>query len=339
MKTLIWTASAVAVAAAAGLHLTMGPAGDTSLLLAIIFWTAVTQGVIALCAAAELAEGDWIKPVKDSLLKIWPLLAMFPVAFLVYGLDLHHYKWHHHQTAWMEPRLFLWRNVAALALTFVAGASYANASMKKSPRTGVFAVVYLFFFVVTQSLVGMDWVMSFEYPFISTMLPALFFIESIFAGIALTVLFTAVLVMKGRTDKFATMKDAATLMFGFSLLWAGLFFAEYLTIWYANIPEEVAFFHKRVNDHFALGLMVYSFAGYFLLPFISLIPSRSRSSPAWLLVVVTSIFSALLVRKLFFLVPVSNVSFPLTTVHWLLLGAPVVLFAIAALKTELTAES
>ena len=77
--------------------------------------------------------------------------------------------------------------------------------------------------------------------------------EAFYTGLALLGIIAAYLVF-GNLDKEKpvkkVMKDAATFMFGFALAWAGLFFAQYLVIWYGNIPHETIFFTKRMDHSF-----------------------------------------------------------------------------------------
>src|SRR4030067_2605156 len=94
-----------------------------------------------------------------------------------------------------------------------------------------------------------DWVMSLMYPWISTLLGGYFFIDSLFGGCALSAILYVFLYGRrqrieepeGRSD----MKDLAILLFGFSLLWAGLFYSQFLVIWDGHIPEEESFLAAR----------------------------------------------------------------------------------------------
>ncbi|MEI8314960.1 MAG: hypothetical protein WCG79_05860 [Verrucomicrobiota bacterium] len=97
---------------------------------------------------------------------------------------------------------------------------------------------------VVKTLVAVDWVMSFDYPWVSTMLPAIYMIECLYAGLALA----GILCFFASGDypiEPATGPSTIQprMLFGFALFWSGLTFAQYLTIWYGNIPEEVVFFH------------------------------------------------------------------------------------------------
>ncbi len=313
----------VSLVVASVLHLFVAGPADTSLLLALIFWSGVGQGALALVATVELGEGEWLGALRDRLLGLYPALLVFPLAFAVFAADVHLYQWSHHQTAWLEPTFFLVRSVGLLALTFVVGYWFARAARNRLPSKGILAVVYLAVFVVTQSLAGVDWVMSFEFPWISTMFPALFFVEAIFSAIAVAVIVAALNYRKDRTTE-PVLRDAATLMFGFSLLWGGLFFAQYLTIWYGNIPEEVVFFTKRLATPTSTALFVYVVLAAFAVPFTALISRRVKTSVPLVIFLACLVLSGLLVEKVVYLLPVADLSPIWAPVQLAVLGVPVV---------------
>ena len=117
------------------------------------------------------------------------------------------------------------------------------------------------------------------------------------------------------------MRDA-TLMLGFSLLWAGLFFAQYLTIWYGNIPEEVGFIYRRVSEPPLSYLSAFLFIGYFAIPFATLIPARTKITPAIVISLAALVGATFIIEKIVYLAPVSELSTLLVIAYWLLLGVP-----------------
>jgi hypothetical protein len=64
-----------------------------SLLLTLLFWVAIVQGCIALVAAADLARGQWIAPLKKYLLSVYPMILLIAVLFLLIFRQMHIY--HH----------------------------------------------------------------------------------------------------------------------------------------------------------------------------------------------------------------------------------------------------
>ncbi|HSL92764.1 MAG TPA: hypothetical protein VK863_08950, partial [Candidatus Limnocylindrales bacterium] len=83
----------------------------------------------------------------------------------------------------------------------------------------------------------------------------------------------------------------------------GLFFAQYLTIWYGNIPEEVGFIAKRVSASPTRELSVASLFLLFFVPFPSLLSTRMKTNPYAVSAASLSILSGILVERYVFLAP------------------------------------
>lgn len=288
------------------------PGGYGSLLLTLVFWTGVVQGCIALVAAAEVCNGKWILSVKPRLLSVYPMLLVLSCVFLFMIPQMDMYGWSAHQGIWLNKKFFIIRNFVFLLLSFIFAGQFARASFNHADNRKIFAVVYLFIFVVSQSLVAFDWVMSLEYPWISTLLGGYFFVESLYAGVAVTGIICFFITKPKNSGTIIhvkqTLRDAATLLFGLSLFWAGLFFAQYLVIWYGNIPEEIGFLYDRLYNGSLRELSIVSVVLLFPVPFISLMFSKTKSNPAWLLILSFLVLIGLLLERLVFLIPSTSIN-------------------------------
>ena len=66
------------------LDLVLASETDGSILIALLFWSGIGQGMIALAAAAELSGGKWIQSIRPYMQEYYPLLILFPITFLVF---------------------------------------------------------------------------------------------------------------------------------------------------------------------------------------------------------------------------------------------------------------
>ena len=110
---------------------------------------------------------------------------------------------------------------------------------------------FLVFFIVTESMMSWDWIMSVDPHWFSTLFGWYVFASMIVSGITTIALMTIYLKSKGYM-KFVNdshLHDLAKYMFGFSVFWAYLWFSQFMLIWYANIPEEVTYFVTRIEDY------------------------------------------------------------------------------------------
>lgn len=303
----VWILMALSSLAIIAVDMVLTPRQDASLLLALLFWSAVGQGVIALAAASDLSGGRWLGPVREFLMEYYPLLLMFPAAFLVLSRHLDIYPWLGEPNHWLKPDFFMTRNVVVLLLPFVAAYFYIANARSKNKRLGLWAVLYLVAFVASQSFAAFDWAMTLEYPWINTLFGGYFFVEAFYGGIAFTAIMAAIL--SGRQpDKFSSaFKDTPIMLMGFALLWAGLFYSQYLVIWYGNIPEEVSFLEKRLAIPIIEYLGLYVLISLFLIPFILFISKRIKSSVPAVIAISVIVFSGLLLERFIILTPATTI--------------------------------
>ncbi len=298
-------------------------APDASILPALLFWAAAAQGLIALVVAADLSNAGWITPIRDRLLLVQPLLLLPVFGFLFFAINhLQVYPWHGGDHAWLSPGFFIARNIALLLLMYVFSLLYLRALRSSDPRKGLYGVLYILFFVAGQSLMGIDWVMSFEAPWISTLFGAYFFIEAFYVGIGLMAVITALLYRQSATDYRKPLRDSGNLILGFALLWAGQLFAQYLTIWYGNLPEEVSYVYKRFmfSPYEELSYLVV--ICLFLLPFVIMFSSKVKQMPKVIMGIAGLIFIGYYVEKLVFLLPDTHLSPVFVVLQTLVFGVP-----------------
>jgi hypothetical protein len=302
---------AAAGALVAFVSLRPAPGEGGSLLLAFLFFVAVVEGCIAAAAAGTMVNARWVGSVRKELLSVVPLLLLSSFLLLLLIPFLDSYPWAGKPGIWLRKDFFIGRNVALLLLAYAAARRFA-AAPEGSEGTKERAAWYLFAFVVSQTLVAFDLVMSLEYPWVSALLGGYFFIESIYAGFAVA----ALLCLRrhgtppgdhahgSRSD----LSDLSVLMFGFSLMWAGLFFAQFLTIWYGNLPEEVGFVARRLSASPVRELSVAVLFLLFFIPFPTLLSTRAKSNPVAVSAAALSILSGILVERYVFLAPVVRLS-------------------------------
>ncbi|MFZ0391199.1 MAG: hypothetical protein WAN36_12150 [Calditrichia bacterium] len=279
-------------------------------LLIISFFVAVVQGAIALPAAADASMGKWIQPMKREMFAFYPLILLSAVLFLILGLNMEIYPWIHIHHEWLNTTFFFTRNFLMLVISFVLAHFYVRASLRKSTNTGTWAVLYLFSFVITQSLVAVDWVMSLEFPWISTLFGGIFFMESFYAGIAVLAMVTSHHLHHVSKDAkfYKVLRDSAIFMFGFALAWAGLFYAQYLVIWYGNLPGEVSFYAVRMSRspyHFIFYLHILML---FIIPFVGLLSKKLKQNYWYVSAMAVVVLLGIFLERVLYILPVVHLS-------------------------------
>jgi hypothetical protein len=308
----------------------------TSLLVGLVFWTSLIEGSVALVAAGELCNARWTESVKRRLLCVYPLILIVALLFPLLALRMRIYPWADAQGAWLNRNFFIERNVVLLLLAFAAAKSFAASSIKNAAHKKLCAVVYLLVFVFSQSMAAFDWIMSLEYPWISTLFGGYFFVEALYAGIALSVLYI-IRAGAGVPLSGKTLRDAATVLFGFSLLWAGLFYAQFLVIWYGNLPDERGFVFRRVYMQPYSMFARIILAAVFVVPFTILLSRRAKANRIITGSLAVMILAGMLLEKILFIHPAAPVPVFPTVLEFLCMGAVFILAgasAGAAVKTS-----
>jgi hypothetical protein len=135
------------------------------------------------------------------------------------------------------------------------------------------SAMFLVFFIVTESIMSWDWIMSFDPHWFSTLFGWYVFASMFVSGITAIALVTIYLKSKGYLEYVndSHIHDLAKFMFGISIFWTYLWFSQFMLIWYSNIPEEVTYFVTRIEDYNILffGMVAINF----LLPLLILMNS------------------------------------------------------------------
>lgn len=114
-----------------------------------------------------------------------------------------------------------------------------------------YSVLFLAFFAITESMASWDWIMSIDTHWFSTLMGWFVFASMFVSGITTIALVTVHLKSKGYLEfvNNSHIHDLAKFMFGISIFWTYLWFAQFMLIWYANMPEEAVYYVTRMEDY------------------------------------------------------------------------------------------
>jgi hypothetical protein len=113
------------------------------------------------------------------------------------------------------------------------------------------SAAFLVFYLVTESMMSWDWIMSIDPHWFSTLFGWYIFASMFVSGITVIALVIIYLKSKGYLELVndSHLHDLAKFMFGFSIFWTYLWFSQFMLIWYSNIPEEVTYYVTRIQDY------------------------------------------------------------------------------------------
>ena len=167
------------------------------------------------------------------------------------------------------------------------------------------AVAVLISYGWVFTLVSFDFVMSLDPHWFSTLMGGYYFIGNLFIGFA----FLAIIATWGRhrlaiADCVGTQQlhDVGKLLFGFSILWAYMFWSQYLVIWYGDLAEETEFIYHRMHGAWA-PIAWAVFALCFVIPFLSLLSKAIKMKPNGLLTIASIAFVGMWLERFILVVP------------------------------------
>lgn len=97
--------------------------------------------------------------------------------------------------------------------------------------------------------------------------------------------------------------DLGNLLLGFSLFSMGLFFAQYLTIWYENLPSEAPFLIVRYAKGAWPWLGWSAFIVGYAVPFVVLQSRQLKRNPRWLSPVAVLVLLGVAIERYVLIVP------------------------------------
>jgi hypothetical protein len=321
------TVSAMVVAAVVFAIETLLQTGSgASLILNLTFWLAIAEGSVALIAAAEVSRATWHHPIKERMLSAYPMILVVALLFLTFVPQMDIYPWWGDPHFWAQKWLFVVRHVAWMLAAFFLARKFAAEALKGTHAARRWGVIYLIIFVLGQTIVGLEWVMSLEKPWFSTLFGAYFMVESLQSGIVIGGL--VLLSMRAPGDerwRFA-QRSVGGLMFGFSIFWAYFYFSQLIVIWYGNLPEEVQYLARRIGYHtpyWALARVIFGLC--WVTPFAVLLGKRAKMNPRVVSIVGIIILLGFYFEKWLMIAPAAPVNLALQIVETVLLGG---LFAV-----------
>jgi hypothetical protein len=147
--------------------------------------------------------------------------------------------------------------------------------------------VYIFLLATTFSLFTIDWLMSLDAHWYSTIYAIKKFVMAFFHGTSIIIAIIIILNKMGYFPMFnkTHLADFSRWLFVLSMIWGYMWLSQYMLIWYANIPEETVYYVPRImgdyKNYFYAELLI-----NWLFPFLFLMWNRvGKNANAMLFVV------------------------------------------------------
>jgi hypothetical protein len=147
--------------------------------------------------------------------------------------------------------------------------------MKYLEKNEMNSKILIFILAITFSLASFDYIMSIEAHWVSTIFSVKNFVSAFYHGTAIIVLIVILLNEKGYFKELndSHLLDFSRYLFMLSIVWGYMFFAQFMLIWFANIPEETVYYAERWNHGWKV-LFYVNIAINWFIPFVVLLSQK-----------------------------------------------------------------
>jgi len=268
-----------------------------SYLVNYAFFLAISLGALFFVPIQYVTRASWsivVRRMAETMAAALPVMAVLAVPVILMASKV--YSWAGpeavgnpllaHKAAYLSPRWFTIRWVIYFVLwTWMAHRFWRNSlAQDASGDLGItrklenFRGFSLMVYALSVAAAAFDLLMSVDAVWFSTIFGVYYFAGGLVTFYAVLTLVTMGLQNTGRLTRIISPEhfhDYGKLMFAFTFFWGYIAFSQYMLYWYANIPEETAWYLLRSQNGWGkLGLAILFVA--FVLPFAGLVSRYAK---------------------------------------------------------------
>jgi hypothetical protein len=273
-----------------------------SYLVAFTYWIGISLAALLLLCAFHAANAKWITAFRRIFeVKALAVLVFIPLFIPIalgmknlfqwvdppVGLPAHELHAIHHKHGYLNVPFFLiraagyfavWAAVSWFLNTWSLEARDPARSLIKQRKLASGSLPFL---ALTVTFASVDWVMSVEPTYFSTLFGVYYAAGSFLGFLCLTVIILAFTRQPGQPGSLVTeahFHNLGKLMLALTAFWAYSAYSNYMLTWVANIPEETPWYIKRAYVGW-MPVGVGLFIGHFVIPFVLLLSQQLKLKP------------------------------------------------------------
>jgi hypothetical protein len=270
-------------------------------LIVFVFLYGVGLGALFFTALEYLVGAVWSVPfrrVTESLTRLLYVAPIFAIPTLINNHDVFH--WTHtevvandailaNKAPYLNTTFFFARLIGVYLLmsffTFIITRNSEKQDKTKDPKytnaNKKISAAMMPIYAICTTLLGIDFIMSLEPHWFSTIFGIYYFSGSFLTALAFITVISVTLNENGNFGKGVNKNhyySLGALLFGFTNFWGYIAFSQYILIWYANIPEETFWFIDRWEGSWAMVSIGLIFV-HFIVPYFFLLTRPSKQDP------------------------------------------------------------
>jgi hypothetical protein len=268
-----------------------------SYLFAFLFWFGISLGSLGILMLHHLVGGTWgfvIQRFLETAARLLPLMALLFIPLLI-GIP-YLYEWSHdeamsdvalqHKSPYLNVPFFVVRAALYFAVWIFLAYQLTRWS-RRADETGDPELINrmerlsgpgLVIYGLTMTFAAIDWAMSLEPHWYSTIFGMVFLVGQALSAIGFAIILAYFYSHRKPLVDVITPKqfhDLGNLLLALVMLWAYIAFSQFLIIWSGNIAEEVTWYASRMHGGWnVIALLLITF--HFGVPFLLLLQRRSK---------------------------------------------------------------
>jgi hypothetical protein len=271
------------------------------------YFVSLAVGAAFFGAIQYITQSGWsaaFKRIPEAMASYIPVAAVF---FLLLYFGMHSlFHWSHEgitetdsivakKAPYLNIPFFFIRVFIFFALWTIMARILRKLSLKEDAEGGMnnfylsekYSKIFIFIIAISFSLFAIDMLMSLESHWFSALFAAKSFIAAFLHASTIIAFIVIVLNKLGHLKMLnrSHLHDYSRYIFMLAIIWGYFNFAEFMLIWYANIPEETMFFVKRTQSVFNV-LFYANIVINWGIPFLMLMPRMTSRSRVFLLPVI-----------------------------------------------------
>lgn len=255
-----------------------------SYLFAYIYWLTIPLGCTAILMLHNMTGGWWGYPIRRLLEAGTRTFSLMAILFVPVWLGMSHlYPWVQTpiKTWYLNTRFFTVRAVIYFAI-WLTLSHFLNKWSSEQDKTGdpklltsleTISAPGLILWGIAVTYASIDWAMSLDPHWFSTMYGMIFMIVGALGGMSFVIFVLRMLSGHEPVKSFVTasqFNDLGNLLLAFVMLWAYLSFSQFIIIWAGNLKNEAPWYMTRAFGGWAL-VAVFLILLHFAVPFLLLL--------------------------------------------------------------------
>jgi hypothetical protein len=277
------------------------------------YFFSIAMGGAFFFVIQSISQSGWssaFKRVSEAMMSYIPFAALF---FLLLWFGMHDlYQWSNkevialdpivqHKSFFLNVPFFFARMILYFALWIVfvrklrqislsedlAEPADTNRIMILFSKIELYSKIFIFILAITFSFSAIDWIMSLDVKWYSTIFALKNLVAAFLHGVSILTLIVFILYKR---DYFPFLNeyhlhDFARYLFMLSIVWGYFWFAQFMIIWYGNIPEETAYYSTRWHEGWKVLFFTEIGLNWFI-PFMVLLPVKASRNMTLITIVI-----------------------------------------------------